>query len=439
MMQDIGDNPNVVFSCVAFNETAEKLFEAEPPSVAAGQLKREGITPTDGTVYMAGWHAAYYVIERDREIAAGTRRACVVFLSDGGPGDLDRVPPALGQEQMECRVRDQTHQSAVSFLRRLASRLREQLDVHMIGIGDGPTAWLERLRLVGEMHGARTSTFTAVDVIDTATSAVTGTSSQTTSLMDAFRTVSTSITEHTTRGTAAGKRRLRAVKLVPVPLPSAEGCSYTATLMRMAHAEGSADFELTVCPDEVECIVTVQTDAFAAGGQRLAFHMDIKGVKHVAKESRFDEGQLGQLRSHIAHLRTQQVASELLQPFAAEIRRVQAGCLGGPGKVLEGQEIRLDMLEGKIYRLAPLDSAGKTLPDAPRRYVYAELYLTGKLGLTESMDPACRGGRRCQCECSPPHPTTTTSTSPRMAHTHRCYFSRGCAMVVMLSPRQPTG
>ena len=99
-MQDIGDDPNIVFSCVEFNETADKPFEAAPPSVAAAKLRqRKGIiTPADGTVYMAGWHAAYCVIDRDDEIAAGTRRACVVFLSDGGPGDLVPVPPALGEE-----------------------------------------------------------------------------------------------------------------------------------------------------------------------------------------------------------------------------------------------------------------------------------------------------------------------------------------------------
>ena len=59
-MQDIGDDPNIVFSCVEFNETADKPFEAAPPSVAAAKLRqRKGITPADGTVYMAGWQAAY--------------------------------------------------------------------------------------------------------------------------------------------------------------------------------------------------------------------------------------------------------------------------------------------------------------------------------------------------------------------------------------------
>jgi len=77
--------------------------------------------------------ARYDVIDRDDEIAAGTRRACIIFLSDGGPGDLVRVPPALGEEQMESQVGHRKLRSAVTLLRELASRLRDQLDVHMIG------------------------------------------------------------------------------------------------------------------------------------------------------------------------------------------------------------------------------------------------------------------------------------------------------------------
>lgn len=235
------------------------------------------------------------------------------------------------------------------------------------------------------MHGARTSTFEKVDDIDTSTNAVTGTGSrQRTSLMDALTSVSKSITSvHTEHGTAAGKRSLREVEVVE--LPSDESSSYSATLMEMTQDEMTKDFKLTVSPDQVDRSVTVQTKAFAKGGQRLAFHMDIDGIKHVAKESKFDEDQQGQRRSHIDHFRTRQVADELLESFAVEIRALQAGCLGEPGKALENQEIRLAMLEGKIYRLTPLSvDSGEALPDAPHRYVYAELYLNGKIGPMKS-------------------------------------------------------
>ncbi|CAD7965772.1 unnamed protein product [Amoebophrya sp. A25] len=191
--RDAASGAPIEVSLVTWNNSATVVFEREPVAQRDGTGKaiieklrkaRDENHPSHGTTFAAGLKCACDILtrhiedlaeEREREDflmtggdpirgefvisaprSSGFVKPVVIFLSDGRPGDLDKVPSCASEEMKRTyRLNGREYTSAARHLEQLRDKFES--DLHFVGIYEEGFPWLRWIaeKYGGHFHEAR--------------------------------------------------------------------------------------------------------------------------------------------------------------------------------------------------------------------------------------------------------------------------------------------
>ena len=139
------DKDNVRFSLVLFDDESAVCFERLPLDGVRSALAsaRDEHSPRGGTCFAAGLKAVRALAEAD------SHGVLVIFLSDGRPADLPRVPDGGVTRHASLpsayKAHGASHVSAAEHLQALREKHADRMALHFVGVSDEGAGWLSVL------------------------------------------------------------------------------------------------------------------------------------------------------------------------------------------------------------------------------------------------------------------------------------------------------